>query len=98
MTEILTEALTKICPNRTTPELPNLEYLAKIAFPVTRIEKEEVRKRVLKKAASRNPGSGFGIKRASAKKSMKKAAPKRAAKKAAPKKRAIAKKAAPKRK
>ncbi|MBK8872432.1 MAG: hypothetical protein IPN13_00400 [Bacteroidetes bacterium] len=98
MTEILTEALTKVCPNRTTPELPNLEYLAKIAFPVTRIDKEEVRKRVLKKAASRNPGSGFGIKRASAKKSMKKAAPKRAAKKAAPKKRAIAKKAAPKRK
>lgn len=95
--DIHIDKLTATCPNRTAPELPSLESIAKIAFPVTRIEKEEVRKRVLKKSASRNPGAGSGIKRAAAKKSMKKAAPKRAAKKAAPKKRAIAKKAAPKR-
>lgn len=73
VTEINIEELAKQCPAKSVPALSSLEQLAKLAFPITKAEKNEVKRRL---ESQKKP-----VKKAAKKKTTKKSSPKKTAKK-----------------
>lgn len=84
--EIITQQLLKPCPTKSLPELLTLEQLAKLSFPVTKVEKKEANKRIAVKkspSASSGPYGKFRKKAAMKKMTLKRTATKKASTKKA---------------
>ncbi len=96
MTEIIINKVISPCPFRTLPDIPSLDKLAKLAFPVTKEEKKDalvIIRKQKKFAKAKAAAKGIAHKKAAAKKAAPKkvAAKKTATKGIAPKKSAVKK-------